>query len=230
MAITYNDILNKEFPIRFRGYDTDEVDNFLEDVAKTLAAITKENNTLKEEIVRLQNDMEYLKREESELRQAVLSAHKLSEKMRNQVLNERKIVIEKAKIEAQKIINSAKAEITRLEARIAELQRIRRDSLNKVKSTLEGYLRMVEEDAGEMLQEPGHELLEELEREMKSELESIGLAVENITVLEKDQLPPDNVQIPAGLSNQEEETGTEADPEPEDSSKEEPSDIGPSLE
>ncbi len=228
MAITYNDILNKEFPIRFRGYDTDEVDNFLEDVAKTLASITKENNTLKEEIVRLQNEMEYLKREESELRQAVLSAHKLSEKMRNQVLNERKIVIEKAKIEAQKIINSAKAEITRLEARIAELQRIRRDSLNKVKSTLEGYLRMVEEDTGEMLQEPGHELLEELEREMKSELESIGLAVENITVLEKDQLPPDNVQIPAGLSTQEEETGTETDPE--GSSKEEPADLGPSLE
>lgn len=47
MGITPNEILEKEFKTRFRGYDPSEVQDFLEEVAAGLTEVIKEKNILK---------------------------------------------------------------------------------------------------------------------------------------------------------------------------------------
>ena len=179
MAITHDDILNKEFPTRFRGYDTDEVDAFLEDVAREVASLTRENNRLNEEIVRLQKELLDLKEEEAELRQAVLSAHRLAEEMRSQLEGQRRLMVEKARVEVDKVVAAGREELARMESRVEELRRVKRELTARLKATLEGYLRLVEEEEGqEEVPILNAQIIEEIGQEVKEELEALGLAVE----------------------------------------------------
>jgi len=58
MKITPQDIIDKEFRVKFRGFDMVEVDTFLEEVAENFFTLTEENTLLNEKIIALQNAME----------------------------------------------------------------------------------------------------------------------------------------------------------------------------
>ena len=58
MKITPQDIIEKEFRIKFRGFDMAEVDTFLEEVAENFLKLTEENIRLSEKVLALQEDME----------------------------------------------------------------------------------------------------------------------------------------------------------------------------
>jgi len=58
MEITSQDIIDKEFRVKFRGFDMAEVDSFLEEVAENFFKLTEENTLLNEKILDLQRDLE----------------------------------------------------------------------------------------------------------------------------------------------------------------------------
>lgn len=58
MKITPQDIIEKEFRVKFRGFDMAEVDTFLEEVAENFLKLTEENIRLNEKVLALQEDME----------------------------------------------------------------------------------------------------------------------------------------------------------------------------
>ena len=58
MEITPQDIIDKEFRVKFRGFDMAEVDAFLEEVAESFFKLTEENTLLNEKVLALQEDLE----------------------------------------------------------------------------------------------------------------------------------------------------------------------------
>ena len=50
MAITVNDIRNKQFKMEGRGYNCDEVDDFLDALAEQTEKLIRENTSLKNEL------------------------------------------------------------------------------------------------------------------------------------------------------------------------------------
>jgi DivIVA domain-containing protein len=58
MKITPQDIIDKEFRVKFRGFDMAEVDTFLEEVAENFFKLTEENTQLNEKVLALQEDIE----------------------------------------------------------------------------------------------------------------------------------------------------------------------------
>ena len=58
MKITPQDIIDKEFRVKFRGFDMSEVDAFLEEVAENFFRLTEENTLLNEKILALQQELE----------------------------------------------------------------------------------------------------------------------------------------------------------------------------
>jgi len=57
MEITPQDIIDKEFRVKFRGFDMAEVDTFLEEVAENLFKLTEENTLLHAKIASLWRDL-----------------------------------------------------------------------------------------------------------------------------------------------------------------------------
>ena len=56
--MTPQDIIDKEFRTKFRGFDMAEVDIFLEEVAENFFKLTEENTILNEKVLTLQESME----------------------------------------------------------------------------------------------------------------------------------------------------------------------------
>ena len=62
MKITHQDIIDREFRVKFRGFDMAEVDTFLEEVAEKFFKLTEENNLYKETVSVLQEEIESVER------------------------------------------------------------------------------------------------------------------------------------------------------------------------
>ncbi|MDX2434485.1 MAG: DivIVA domain-containing protein [Desulfobacterales bacterium] len=58
MKITPQDIIDKEFRVKFRGFDMVEVDTFLEEVAEIFFKLNEENTRLNEKVLTLQENID----------------------------------------------------------------------------------------------------------------------------------------------------------------------------
>ncbi len=146
MSITPNEIIEKEFSVRFRGYDKDEVVAFLEETANYLASVIKERNELKDRIMAYKRQIAMLKKQEEEFRRALTAAHRAAEDMKTDARKKAELIIERAKLDADRIIQDAHKEAIELEDRIRRLRMIQRESVHKMRSSFEGFIRILDEE------------------------------------------------------------------------------------
>ena len=113
------DIENKRFARQtIKGYNTDEVDEFLDDLTVDYEKIYKENMENKELIEKLKSDLEHYKAIESTLKDTLVMAQTTAEDVRNvakqqadQIINEAKANAEKEAISLENSINLKKKEL-----------------------------------------------------------------------------------------------------------------------
>jgi cell division initiation protein len=157
MRITPMDIEQQQFGRSFRGYNEEEVDNFLDRIAKDYEEILNENIKNKEELEKLQTRLEEYSRMEETLRSALVNAQQSASNIKESVQIEARALIEGAKIEAERIKQRAKQEILDINNEIAALKKNKYLILEKLKNTLKIHIRMLED-----------EIVEEPEKEIKS--------------------------------------------------------------
>lgn len=146
MAITPNEILEREFSVRFRGYDRQEVSGFLEEVANYLASVTRDRNELRDKILLYKKQISMLKQQESEFRKALTTAHQMAEEMKVSAEKEAEIVIERARVDADRIVEDAHQEAIQLEDRIRKLRMLQRESVHKMRASFEGFIRILDDE------------------------------------------------------------------------------------
>ena len=79
MALTPIDIHNKEFTRGFRGYEEDEVNDFLDQVIKDYEAVLREKKELEEKVEELENKLEHFSNIEETLNRSILVAQETAE-------------------------------------------------------------------------------------------------------------------------------------------------------
>jgi len=154
MKITPMDIEQQQFGRSFRGYNEEEVDNFLDRIAKDYEEVLNENIKLKEETERLQSRMEEYSKMDETLRSALVNAQQSASNIKENVQKEAQVMIENAKIEAESIKQQAKQEIYDINNEIEALKKRKYLLLEKLKNTLKLHVRMLNE---EILEEPEEE-------------------------------------------------------------------------
>lgn len=122
MALAPIEIQKKEFRRSFRGYNEEEVKNFLEKISSDYEKIYKQNQDLKEEITSLQEKIQQYRDMESTLKNAVILAQKTAEDTRRNALKEKEIILREALVKAEKIINRAEQRFVALNGRYEELK------------------------------------------------------------------------------------------------------------
>jgi len=159
MRITPMDIEQQEFSRSFRGYNEEEVDDFLDKIVKDYEELINENVRLNEEIEKMQEKLKEFSEIEESLRSALLNAQKSAEEMKGRVESEAKIIIEKAEIDA----NTLKQQILQREDLVKNgidnLRRYKFTFKEKFKSMLNLYLKMIENE--EFEEEGNYEIKEE---------------------------------------------------------------------
>lgn len=167
-SITPNDILEKEFKKKLNGYDPFEVKEFLEYVASYLSSLIKENNLLKSRVMSQKAQIEAYIKKEAELMNALVTAQKFSDDLKGQAEKEADFILQRSKLEAESLIIDAKKEydamlknakldseklmrdsnrkVINMESRLRELKRIREENIFRLRSTLEWFSRMIQQE------------------------------------------------------------------------------------
>ena len=144
MRITPMDIEQQEFSRSFRGYNEEEVDDFLDKIVKDYEELINENVRLNEEIEKMKERLEEFSEIEETLRSALLDAQKSAAEMKGRVENEAKVIIEKADMEAEMVRQRASQREDEVKNEIDNLRRYKYIFKEKFKSMLNLYLKMLE--------------------------------------------------------------------------------------
>jgi cell division initiation protein len=146
MRITPMDIEQQEFSRSFRGYNEEEVDDFLDKIVKDYEELINENVRLNEEIERMQEKLKEFGEIEETLRNALLNTQKSTEEMKGRVEKEAKIIIEKAEMEAKALKQQVFQKEDLVKNEIDNLRRYKFTFKEKFKSMLNLYLKMIENE------------------------------------------------------------------------------------
>jgi len=146
MRITPMDIEQQEFSRSFRGYNEEEVDDFLDKIVKDYEELINENVRLNEKIEKMQEKLKEFSEIEETLRSALLNAQKSAEEMKGKVESEAKIIIEKAEMEAKALKQQVFQKEDLLKNEIDNLRRYKFIFKEKFKSMLNLYLKMLENE------------------------------------------------------------------------------------
>ena len=119
--LTPLDVRNKrgDFRKSMRGYETQDVDSFLEMVAERLEALVRENLQLKERTHSLEAQVRSQTERESAVRDALVTAQELRTEIREQARVEAEKIVEDARTESRRMIAEAEAEV-RIRMRTSE--------------------------------------------------------------------------------------------------------------
>lgn len=107
----------------FGGYDMGGVDAFMEEVASTVAALQKENTVLKTKMKVLVDKIEEYRLDEDAMRNALLSAQKVSAQIENDARTRAESIQAKARAEADKALSGITDRTAAEQAKLAEAQR-----------------------------------------------------------------------------------------------------------
>jgi cell division initiation protein len=177
MRITPMDIEQQEFSKSFRGYNEEEVDDFLDKIVKDYEELINENVRLNEEIERMQEKLKEFGEIEETLRSALLNAQKSAEEMKGRVESEAKIIIEKAELEAKALKQQVFQREDLVKNEIDNLRRYKFNFKEKFKSMLNLYLKMIESEDFE--KKGNYKIEEEISKE-KAEKRVSGEKVEKL--------------------------------------------------
>lgn len=111
MRLTAMDINNKEFRRGIRGYNADEVDEFLDKISEDYEVLYKENSTLKEKVMAMNERLEHYGKIESTIQNTLVLAQNAAEQAKISAQKEAELIIRNANDTAQKILNKAHNEV-----------------------------------------------------------------------------------------------------------------------
>lgn len=146
MRITPLDIQQKQFPIRFRGFDVEEVYAFLEIVREEMENLLRENASLKEQIQRLESQLKEYRDMEATLRETLMTAQQMVEEYRNNARKQAELMIKEAELKAEQMIRDAQDKVIKIHEDIMDLKGIRQHIKEELRRLLESHMRMLEFD------------------------------------------------------------------------------------
>ena len=114
MRLTPMDITNKEFKKSLRGFDCEEVDEFLDKVVEDYEFIYKENSSLKEKIKANNDRIKHYEQIEETIQNTLLLAQNAAEQAKLVAQKEAEMILNSANESAKKIIDKANFEVIKI--------------------------------------------------------------------------------------------------------------------
>ncbi len=144
VPLTPLDIHNKEFTRGIRGYDQDEVNEFLDQIIKDYELVIREKKDLKRQVDELQQKLGHFSNIEETLNKSILIAQQTAEEVKGNATKESKLIIREAEKNADRIINEALEKSRRIEIEVEELKKQGKVFRTRLKMLVEAQLELVE--------------------------------------------------------------------------------------
>jgi DivIVA domain len=165
MPLTPLDIHNKEFSRRLRGYDEDEVNEFLDQVIKDYESLIRENKELHNQMLALQEKLNHFANIEDTLSKTIIVAQEAADEVRNNAKKEAQLIIKEAEKNADRIVNDSLNKSRKIALEVEELKKQASIYRARFRTLVEAQLDLLSQDGWDTLESPSnsrdaeHELL-----------------------------------------------------------------------
>jgi len=143
VALSPLDIHNKEFSRGFRGYNEDEVNDFLDQIIKDYELVLRENKQMKQEIEELNERIEHFGNIEDSLNKSLIIAQETADELKANAQKEAKLIIKEAEKNADRIINEALAESRKISIAAEDVRKQTQVFRTRLKMLIEAQLDMI---------------------------------------------------------------------------------------
>lgn len=144
MILTAQDIQSQQFHVRFRGFDVEEVDDYLEKIATAFQAVSEENQKLKGRLENMEKDLATYQNQQKSFQSAIIAAQNVADGMKEKSREEAEAIVAEAKEEARLRREEANYEIAELKRKIEDLKSLREQTRSELCQQLKSYLHMLE--------------------------------------------------------------------------------------
>lgn len=148
MNLTPLDIQQQQFPRGMTGYVMKEVRTFLEFVSREYQAALTLLSAKESEVRRLEEEVYRYKEREDMLKEALVTAQRLTEDMRVQAKKEADLVIAEAEMKGERIIHHAHSRMLTILEEITDLKRERVKLTESLRHVLSTHSKLLEVGEG----------------------------------------------------------------------------------
>jgi cell division initiation protein len=152
MPLTPLDIHNKEFSRSFRGYDEDQVNEFLDQVIKDYEALIRENKDTQNQMLMLQERLDHFTNIEESLSKTIIVAQEAADEVKTNAKKEAQLILKEAEKNADRIINESLTRSRKIALEIEELKKQASIYRTRFRTLLEAQLEILSNEGWNMMQ------------------------------------------------------------------------------
>ncbi len=175
MPLTPLDIHNKEFGRSFRGYDEDEVNEFLDQVIKDYEALIRENKELQNRLTTIQERLDHFSTIEETLSKTIIVAQEAADEVKTNAKKEAQLIVKEAEKNADRIINESLVKSRQIAIEIEELRKQASVYRTRFRTLLEAQLEILGKEEWEALDRS-----ERMDRLERNELEKLAERIRTV--------------------------------------------------
>ena len=144
MPLSPLDIHNKEFGRSFRGYDEDEVDDFLERIIQDYEGLIRQNKELEDRVENLLEKLKHFQNIEESLSKSILIAQETAEEVKANARKEAQLIVKEAEKNADRIVSESLNKSRKIAMEVEEVQKHAAIFRARFRSLIQAQLEMLE--------------------------------------------------------------------------------------
>lgn len=152
MPLTPLDIHNKEFSRKLRGYDEDDVNEFLDQVIKDYEALIRENKEMQNHANALQDKLDHFANLEETLSKTIIVAQEAADEVRSNAKKEAQLIVKEAEKNADRIVNDALAKSRKIALEVEELKKQSSIYRARFRTLVEAQMELLNQDGWDALE------------------------------------------------------------------------------
>lgn len=197
MSLTPMDIHNKEFPLKMRGYDQDEVNDYLDQIIKEFEKLVREKKEMKEQLSFAEEKLKHYDTLQESLNRSILVAQEAADRLKENTTKEVEVILREAENNADQLLKDSVEKAQRIEIETEELRKHSKVFRQRLQLMIESQLEMLKKDDwDEVLRMPEVEkvsipTIQEISKKLTDEENSVQLD-ENEEEVQVDTTETDN--------------------------------------
>lgn len=142
--LTPIDIQNQDFAVKFRGYDPDEVDDFLDLLGADYEKLYKENIELRDKVNSLTKNIEHYKSMEQTLQQSIMLAQTAAEDIKKNAAEKADVIVNEAQNKSADTLRATDEELLQKRRELEAVKREVESYKLRIKGNCSGLLEMLD--------------------------------------------------------------------------------------
>lgn len=157
MVLTPLDIHNKEFPVKMRGYDQDQVNDYLDQIIKDYEMVLKEKRELEKQLQFSEEKVGHFNNLQDALNKSIIVAQDAADRLKENAAKEANIIRLEAEKNADRLLDEAVSKAKKITTETDELKKQSRVFKQRLQIMIESQLEMVKNSEWDDLLRPTEE-------------------------------------------------------------------------